>query len=338
MSRYARVAFIVLGTSWTGLLADEGRIPIFQPTTINKPGSYILTRDIEVAAGDIITIAAKQVTFDLNGHTLRSTSASNTLVAIDPAADLITIRNGRMSGGQFGVRAASVVGLNVLLEGLEIDNVASSAVFMSGVNHAELLRSTLLTGADGGFTATGVGSAPVTGRVVGNAIRRFSRCVSLPQARGMEIRNNVVSDCTFRGIEIGALLPSGHGGNLIQENTVAASVNGIHVNLSAAGTQIIGNVLRQNQNGIVASSPANRIAGNTVEESTGPCAGVCLSGPRNLVEGNQIDLSNPGCGIQFSGATATGNAYRNNMLGDNAGGDVCINAGATAVDAGGNIF
>src|SRR5262245_24885030 len=105
MSRFARVTFIVLATAWTGLRADEGRVPVFQPTTIVKPGSYILTRDIEVAAGDIITIAASQVTFDLNGHTLRSTALNNTLVAIDPAADLITIRNGRMSGGQYGVRA-----------------------------------------------------------------------------------------------------------------------------------------------------------------------------------------------------------------------------------------
>jgi len=33
------------------ILADEARIPIFQPTTITQPGYYILTRDLSPASG-----------------------------------------------------------------------------------------------------------------------------------------------------------------------------------------------------------------------------------------------------------------------------------------------
>ena len=47
------------------ILADEARIPIFQPTTITQPGYYILTRDLSPASGTAITIQSDGVTVDL---------------------------------------------------------------------------------------------------------------------------------------------------------------------------------------------------------------------------------------------------------------------------------
>ena len=35
-------ASVAMPSAW----AEEGRIPIFEPTTISVPGSYVLTRDI----------------------------------------------------------------------------------------------------------------------------------------------------------------------------------------------------------------------------------------------------------------------------------------------------
>src|SRR5438093_7812333 len=48
------------------ILADEARIPIFQPATITQPGYYILTRDLSPASGTAITIQSDGVTVDLN--------------------------------------------------------------------------------------------------------------------------------------------------------------------------------------------------------------------------------------------------------------------------------
>src|SRR5438034_320997 len=54
------------------LIADEGRIPVFAPTVITQPGYYVLTRDISVSGGHVITIQANNVTLDLNGRTIVS--------------------------------------------------------------------------------------------------------------------------------------------------------------------------------------------------------------------------------------------------------------------------
>lgn len=59
-----------------------------------------------------------------------------------------------------------------------------------------------------------------------------------------------------------------------------------------------------------------------------------VSSERTLLEGNQVE-GNAGCGIQFD-TTASGSAYRNNMLRGNTGGAIC-DAGSGNTNAGGNI-
>ena len=52
----------------------EPRTPISSaPFTISVPGSYYLTTNVTVSAGDAIIIAANNVTLDLNGFTISST-------------------------------------------------------------------------------------------------------------------------------------------------------------------------------------------------------------------------------------------------------------------------
>ena len=50
--------------------ADEGRIPIVGPVTINAPGHYIVTRDFSYPSGNGILIRSNNVTLDLNGFTI----------------------------------------------------------------------------------------------------------------------------------------------------------------------------------------------------------------------------------------------------------------------------
>jgi hypothetical protein len=80
----------------------EARTPISSvPFTISQPGSYYLTKNLNVTGGDAITINANQVTLDLNGFTVSSTAPSATGSGIQLAANLadITILNGRIKGG-----------------------------------------------------------------------------------------------------------------------------------------------------------------------------------------------------------------------------------------------
>jgi hypothetical protein len=57
----------------------EPRAPISAaPCTIANAGSYYLTTNVSVTGGDALTIAANDVTLDLNGFTISSTAASAT--------------------------------------------------------------------------------------------------------------------------------------------------------------------------------------------------------------------------------------------------------------------
>lgn len=78
----------------------EARRPISAATTIMSSGSYYLTTNITVWSGHGITIVADQVTLDLNGFTIRSTSSSGSGygVYVYRRHD-ITIANGFIVGG-----------------------------------------------------------------------------------------------------------------------------------------------------------------------------------------------------------------------------------------------
>src|ERR1039458_3298480 len=61
------------GPTMKSLDQIEARTPISSvPYTISAPGSYYLTGNLAVSSGTAITIAANQVTLDLNGFTLSS--------------------------------------------------------------------------------------------------------------------------------------------------------------------------------------------------------------------------------------------------------------------------
>lgn len=80
----------------------EPRTPISSaPFTITNGGSYYLTTNLTVGGGDAITIAANDVTLDLNGFTIASTaaSASGTGILLSGGRANIAIYNGIIRGG-----------------------------------------------------------------------------------------------------------------------------------------------------------------------------------------------------------------------------------------------
>lgn len=84
----------------------EPRTPISTlPYTINTPGSYYLTANLQVAVNDGIVIAANNVTLDLNGFTISSyqnPAATGRAIALGNGSGPVinvTIRNGFIVGG-----------------------------------------------------------------------------------------------------------------------------------------------------------------------------------------------------------------------------------------------
>lgn len=79
----------------------ESRLPIpAAPFTIVNPGSYYLTGSYSVAGGSGLTIAADNVTVDLNGCTIGSTavSANGSGISLSGVRSNVTVRNGFIRG------------------------------------------------------------------------------------------------------------------------------------------------------------------------------------------------------------------------------------------------
>ncbi len=83
-------------------VANRARTPISSaPYTITDNGSYYLTTNLTVSGGHAITIAANNVTLDLNGFTISSTAPSATGVAIllSGYRTNVAIYNGHIQSG-----------------------------------------------------------------------------------------------------------------------------------------------------------------------------------------------------------------------------------------------
>jgi parallel beta-helix repeat protein len=367
MSRTMQAAAIlaVLAVHAAPVLADESRIPIAQPTTISQPGHYILTRDITVAGGNVITIQAGDVTLDLNGRNIQSGAATGALILILPGATDVTVRNGRLLGGMNGVVYASTsIPLRVRLENLEIRN-SSIPIQIDGADSVEILNCRI-SDATGGraIEVFGTSGAPVTGRIVGNTIKDVAGFGMLFSGlRDGEIRGNIITHFGTAipgeaGIEITNLttpLPGGNiiegniirqsdddlgiliyvgDGNLLMNNTVS-SVGSTGIQVSSSGNRLVGNVVSGAVYGITVnlftgSGPVNNNIVERNEVSGSSQIGIVASGNYDLLDSNVVEGSGS-FGLQFTG---TGHAYRNNMLRNNAAGPVT----GVATDAGGNII
>jgi len=113
--------------------------------TIGSSGSYYLTGNLTVSAGNAITIVADNVTLDLNGFTISTTASPAGGSAIGFAASIqrnITIRNGHIASG-ITVSAAGTPSGNGFKYGVysvgRIENVRVSDLGVSGVSSAGIL-------------------------------------------------------------------------------------------------------------------------------------------------------------------------------------------------------
>ena len=89
-------------------MAGEGRIPLWEPTVIDQPGHYVLTRDISADTGPVINIQADGVTLDGNGYTISLSSTTEPVIQIGGVGVSqtgIVLSNSKVSGGLHGIRA-----------------------------------------------------------------------------------------------------------------------------------------------------------------------------------------------------------------------------------------
>ena len=193
--------------------------------TINTSGSYYLTGDLTVSSGDGITIAAGNVTLDLNGFTVSSTSAepAGNAITLGDSLLAVTIRNGNLGGGfasgvryvqggddpdaPYSVRVSDLMVSRVTVAAIDLGNpsqcgqVERCSVFSHGAPVgivATIVRDCTVGGA--GITASIVRDCHVTGPGTGGIVADVvDRCVVFLYNGGIGIDARCVSNSRAGG-------------------------------------------------------------------------------------------------------------------------------------------
>jgi hypothetical protein len=114
----------------------EARIPISSaPYTITNPGAYYLTTNLTVTGGTAIDIGTNDVTLDLNGYTIFSTSSapSGFGIQIGGGYSDLTIVNGHISGGAT-TNFNDGIAYNALPSNIRVANVSVTGCRFYGIN------------------------------------------------------------------------------------------------------------------------------------------------------------------------------------------------------------
>ncbi len=150
----------------------EPRTPIATaPFTISQPGSYYLTTNLTVSSGDAITIAANNVTLDLNGFTIASTAASATGIAIllSGGRTNIAIYNGHISSGvtnngsgtyggsgfNTGIYFSTAIPCNVRVKDVSVTGVLNYGIYLA-LNSTVVAACTVNVAGSYGIVASSV--------------------------------------------------------------------------------------------------------------------------------------------------------------------------------------
>ncbi len=360
MKPVSRVALSLLAAltllSPLGVLADEGRIPIYGPTTITQAGTYIVTRDFCFGGSAVapclsslygIDISANDVTVDLNGHTLsmQGTGAIAIKVTSSAATRGIVVRNGRIVGdgaaNSNGIASTVTNPVRLRIEDVTVRGAGGNCIDIASAEQVVVERNSLET-CYAGLSITG---SRFTGRIADNSVLdAVGAGLALFGLEGGQVVGNRIKKFSQGTNAMGIWLTDG-GRNLVQGNVIAASgtfgANSMGILLEGPPTPSSNNVLRENvvagvPYGIRAYSDENRLERNLVTggSETGVWIGTVGSGSRTMIEDNQV-LSFAGCGIYF--VNTFSHVYRNNVIRNNGGGsDVCGFA-APITNGGGNV-
>lgn len=303
--------------------AAEGRIPISGPTTIDKPGAYFLSQDIQNLDSNgnemdaAITITADHVTLDLQSHTI-TVSGFHDGVA-DTGTD-IEVRDGKIyspgSGGRKGVLFDLPAG-QFRAHGLTITGFSSGISAMAGLCPVTARLIATDNVVQGGSTFAGIyAECQEASRIEQNNIRDAFVGIWLENTSDTIVSGNVVSHDSDDGI----LLANGGDSNTVERNIVTANGGvGIHLYTSSANSIVNNNASRNTLSGISldgAMCNFNQVSYNTTSYNYSDGILLTSNAAMNTLDWNQSS-GNGGAGVHIFG---DGNVYSNNRAKANSGG------------------
>ena len=176
---------------------SDGRSPVgISPFTLGAPGSYVLTANL-VGAGTVLTITGSNVTLDLNGFSIISTSSSVTALQISGALKNVTIRNGSVDGGSSCISTNSTL-TDSLIEDVRVSNGKIAGINIGGGSSRGCVVRRCVVCSTGSTTVAADGNLGIAGIIVGGSSSRVDECVI---SRMFYNGGGVV---TFRGISFNA--------------------------------------------------------------------------------------------------------------------------------------
>ena len=284
------------------------------PVTITESGSYVVTQDFSVAVPPAITIAAPNVTLDLNGKTISTPVIdpdidNSPLVVMNPGARQLLIRNGKLQGGSHCILGAAK-DLRLSMDhvdcaqakyGIDIDSatniaitdssisVLRAAVGIGGAYPLTFERNHVSTGFYyvGGITFDGVAFGSVSGNTI--SVESYQGLLLWMNGSGMvRITNNV-----FHGHDTPHGLDLHSGQYVVANNTIDGSRIGA-INVESSG---------------------NLIVNNRLTHAGGLCTGISVAGSDNTVSGNAVTDYMWGIQVRGTRNTISGNTLRDNWEG-----------------------
>lgn len=309
-------------------LAGDGRIEISQssiPLTITNSGSYLLTENVTGSSGsNAITIAASDVSLDLNGFALNGVAGSLSGVAVSGGRINVAIQNGTIRNwGQHGVSAGAASNSAVrklkvsrnTLDGIILGSgsmVHECLVSDNGVDGIDVSSQSLVTGSAsrnngqygikvGDFASVSSSASRengLSGFVAGSQSLVIDSAARDNRGHGIEAGEaTLVSDCAVYNSHSNGVHATGNG---VKAQRISSFGNGGYGIDLQASSMVDDSVVRLNTNGGVRVQGRSLVLRNTADQTrAGP--GFSFLGSAVRVEGNNARAS-AGAGFTASGS------------------------------------
>ncbi|MCP3980598.1 MAG: hypothetical protein GY716_14950 [bacterium] len=320
--------------------AEEGKIPIFEPTVITESGKYIVTRAITHSAKivDIVGTGVEKVEIDLNGFDLTLTTGMQSVIEATGLKRLV-VRNGSLTTTGRGIRAYGVIGgggelsTEVTLEDLEVRN-GTEGLRLDDVSTFAVRRCILTNQSREGIFVVGAGSSePVqAGLIESNVVIKRSNVDPIDSAirivdnnRNITVRDNRVDSATS-GITV-----AGTTSLTIERNNLNVGGTGIFVT-NTSNCQVRNNVAYNTGTATIglhlSSTESCQVTDNVLSEFTASGMYLVDDSARNFIKHNTLN-NNGEYGIHFDGSTSTSNVYGGNTGFGNVGAGTCSPSGSS---------
>lgn len=292
------VMLLLLAPSGSGI---EPTFSVSQPTGISDcreitaPGQYELTANLSTEGPEsCVRILADDVVLDGQGHVVRSTSSTRSLIAVENASNVSV---GRLAtvGGVAGITFWNVTGGRI--ENVTANRAARMGIWVVDSTAIEVVGATVSWNA-----FSGIRLDDTTNSVV-------SRSTATNNAAGLALgrsRRNRIRDNQFSRNRIGIELAGAHRNNLTR-NLLVANDFGMVLAVSPGNT-IANNSFRRNIDGIrLDEADDNLILDNHLVDHE---FGLYLNGATgNTLRRNVIERARVGIELTFSsdGNTLVGN-------------------------------